>query len=145
MTKTPAKSRRKAAPTSKTVALRACPNARRSQTSCIMDTPAYIVGRVTVKDWDAYGEYMKRTPKIIDQFGGRFIARGADIEALEGEPENRRMVIIEFPSVEKAKAFYHSDAYQNARQIRANAAEAQFVVLEGFPLSAWEDAVEQSL
>ena len=109
-----------------------------------MDTLAYIVGRVTITDWDAYREYMKRTPKIIDQFGGRFVARGADIETLEGEPETRRMVIIEFPSIEKAKAFYHSDAYQNARQIRANAAEAKFVVLEGFPLSAWEDAVEQS-
>ncbi|HCR30625.1 MAG TPA: DUF1330 domain-containing protein [Opitutae bacterium] len=107
-----------------------------------MDTPAYIVGRVTVKDWDAYGEYVKRTPKIIDQFGGKFIARGADIEVLEGKAETRRMVIIEFPSLEKAKAFYRSDAYQNARQIRTNAAEAQFVAIEGFPLSAWENAIE---
>lgn len=110
-----------------------------------MDTPAYIVGRVTVTDWDAYQEYMKRTPKIIDRFGGRFIARGADIETLEGEKETRRMVIIEFPSAEKAKAFYHSDAYQEARNIRADAAKAQFLVLDGFPLSAWKEAVEQSL
>ena len=115
------------------------------QISCIVDTPAYIVGRVTVEDWDAYGEYIKRTPKIIDQFGGRFIARGVVSEALEGKSETRRMVIIEFPSLEKAKAFYRSDAYQNARQIRANADEAQFVAIEGFPLSAWENAVEHSL
>ena len=91
------------------------------QISCIVDTPAYIVGRVTVEDWDAYGEYIKRTPKIIDQFGGRFIARGVVSEALEGKSETGRMVIIEFPSLEKAKAFYRSDAYQNTRQIRANA------------------------
>jgi len=110
-----------------------------------MATPASIVGRVTVTDWDAYREYMKRTPKIIDQFGGRFIARGADIDTLEGEKETRRMVIIEFPSIEKAKAFYQSDAYQNARQIRANSAEAQFVVLDGFPPTAWNEALEQSL
>lgn len=109
-----------------------------------METPAYIVGRVNVTDWDTYREYMKRTPKIISQSGGRFIARGADIHTLEGAPETSRMVIIEFPSNEKAKAFYQSDAYRRARQIRANAAEAQFVVLDGFPLSAWEEAVEQS-
>ena len=108
------------------------------------DTPkAYWIANVTVTDPEAYSGYQAIAPVAFAKFGARFIARG-EAETLEGEAWHRR-VIIEFPSVEKAQMFYHSDAYQNARQIRANAAEAQFVVLEGFPFSAWEDAVEQSL
>lgn len=92
---------------------------------------AYLIARINVTDWDTYQEYMKLTPDIIASHNGRFISRGGELSTLEGEEESRRVVIIEFDSVEAAKAFYHSDAYQKAVQVRANAADAQFIVVGG--------------
>lgn len=92
---------------------------------------AYIVARVEVTDWARYREYTKLTPGLIAQYGGKFIVRGGESVLLEGEPETRRMVIIEFPSLEQAKAFYHSPGYTEARAVRAGAAIAQFLAVEG--------------
>jgi uncharacterized protein (DUF1330 family) len=109
-----------------------------------MNTPAYLVIRVNVTDWDVYGEYMKHTPRVLNEYGGRFIARGANPETLEGEPENLRIVIVEFPSMERAKSFYNSKDYQALKQMRGGAAEAQFVAIDAYPIDEWQKAVEAS-
>ncbi len=93
---------------------------------------AYIIARVEVRDWDRYREYMKHTPGVIARFGGRFIVRGAETHTLEGSPETRRVVVIEFPSLERAKAFYASEAYGAAKALRDGAGEAQFIAMDGF-------------
>lgn len=92
---------------------------------------AYMIVRVKVTDMTQYQEYMKLTPAIVEEFGGTFIARGGDVLTLEGEDETRRVVLVAFPSVEQAKAFYNSEAYQAAIAVRKDAAEAQFIVIEG--------------
>jgi uncharacterized protein (DUF1330 family) len=93
--------------------------------------PAYIIARVEVTDWDKYGQYLKVTPGVIAQYGGRFIARGGEMVALEGPEETKRLVLLEFPSMARAKAWYHSEEYQNAKKIRAGAATAFFVAIDG--------------
>ncbi len=93
--------------------------------------PAYIIARVSVTDWDKYNEYIKVTPEIIAKFGGRFIVRGGETVTLEGPEEKWRMVVVEFPDLEKAKEFYYSPEYTDAKKIREGAALAQFVALEG--------------
>lgn len=93
--------------------------------------PAYIIARVQVTDWSRYQEYTKATPGAIARFGGKFIVRGGKVVALEGEPETRRLVVIEFPSLEQAQAFYDSPEYSAARAIRAGAAVGQFLAVEG--------------
>jgi uncharacterized protein (DUF1330 family) len=93
--------------------------------------PAYIIARVEVTDWTRYKEYTQATPDIIARYGGRFIVRGGQVVTLEGPPENRRLVILEFPSLEQAKAFYHSPDYTRARQLRAGAAIGQFLAVQG--------------
>jgi uncharacterized protein (DUF1330 family) len=93
--------------------------------------PAYIIARVDVTDWPRYSEYMKVTPGVISRYGGKFIARGGEMLTLEGETEIRRVVIIEFPSLEKAKEFYHSDEYRDTKNLRKGAATAQFLVIDG--------------
>lgn len=92
---------------------------------------AYVIARIHVTDWERYKEYVKATPAVIAKFGGRFIARGGETVTLEGPAETRRVVLIEFPSMEKAKAFYASAEYQNVMKLRSNAAEAQLVAIEG--------------
>jgi uncharacterized protein (DUF1330 family) len=92
---------------------------------------AYIIARINVTDADQYGEYIKVTPGIIAKFGGRFIVRGGNMVTLEGPEEKWRIVVIEFPDLQKAQDFYHSADYADAKKIREGAALAQFVAIEG--------------
>ena len=92
---------------------------------------AYIVIRITVTDPIQLKEYQRVAPSIIDKFGGKLLARGGEVVPLEGPTENRRIVIIEFPSMEEAKNFYHSPEYTAAIELRKDAAEFESVVVEG--------------
>jgi uncharacterized protein (DUF1330 family) len=92
---------------------------------------AYIIAFVNVTDRKRYSEYMKVTPGVIAKFGGRFIARGGRMMTLEGMEETRRVVLIEFPTFERAEAFYHSDEYGNTKKMRIGAATATFLLAEG--------------
>lgn len=92
---------------------------------------AYMIARVNVTDWDKYNEYIKMTPDIIAQYGGRFIVRGGETVTLEGPEEKWRIVVVEFPDLAGAEEFYHSPEYAAAKDIRTGAAEAQFVAVSG--------------
>ena len=92
---------------------------------------AYIVGQIDVTNPQQYSEYTKLTPAIMEKFGGRFMTRGGKAETLEGVPAKGRVVVIEFPSYERAREFYNSVEYQTAKKARAGAATVQFVLVEG--------------
>ncbi len=92
---------------------------------------AYLLARVEITDWDRYKEYTKVTPGAIAKYGGKFIVRAGDMVTLEGPEETRRVVLIEFPSFEKAKEFYYSQEYQEAKKLRAGAATGQFLAIDG--------------
>lgn len=98
----------------------------------LQQTPkAYLLVQVEVTNPQQYGEYTKLSPGIIEKFGGRFLARGGRTATLEGPAAAGRVVVIEFPSFERAKAFYDSPEYVAARKVRAGAANAQMVLVEG--------------
>jgi uncharacterized protein (DUF1330 family) len=90
---------------------------------------AYWIANVTVTDPDAYQGYQALAPAAFARFGARFLARG-EAETLEGRDWQRR-VIIEFDSMEQARACYASAEYQAARQKRAGACEADIALIEG--------------
>ncbi len=92
---------------------------------------AYMIARVNVTDWDKYNEYIKVTPGIIAKYDGRFIVRGGETVTFEGPEEKWRIVVVEFPDLEKAKEFYYSPEYTDAKKIREGAALAQFVAIDG--------------
>jgi len=92
---------------------------------------AYIIARINVTDADQYKEYINVTPGIIAKYDGRFIVRGGEKVTLEGPEEKWRIVVIEFPDLPKAKEFYYSPEYTDARKIREGAALAQFVAIRG--------------
>jgi len=93
--------------------------------------PAYLIARVTITDPEQYRHYLNATPAIIEKYGGKAIAQSTDPITLEGPDETRRIVILQFPSVDKAKEFYHSPEYQEARKLREGAAVGELVVVEG--------------
>ena len=98
----------------------------------LQQTPkAYLLVQVDVTNPQQYGEYTKLSPAIIEKFGGRFLARGGRSATLEGPAAAGRVVVIEFPSFERAQAFYDSPEYVAARKVRAGAAKAQMLLVEG--------------
>ena len=105
---------------------------------------AYIIAHVDVENWEAYREYMRHTPRVIRQFGGRFIARGGDMVTLEGPTETLRVVLIEFPSMEQATAFYNSADYARTKKLREGGGSARFVAIDGYSNELWQAAVEES-
>lgn len=105
---------------------------------------AYIVAHVHVEDADAYREYMRHTPRVIERFGGRFVVRGGAMETLEGPEETLRVVVIEFPSMDAARGFYRSEEYARIKTLRNGAGTAKFVLLDGYPIEAWRAAAAES-
>ena len=93
--------------------------------------PAYLIYRAHVHDAEAYRAYMARTPDAIAAFGGRFLARGGETVTLEGAPETARVIIVEFPSLDAARAFYDSAIYREAKTFRRDCADVQMVVVDG--------------
>ena len=93
--------------------------------------PAYLLAQIQVRDWDTYRTYAARTPAIIAKHGGRFLVRGGETELLEGEGAGRRIVVLEFPSMEAVRAFYHSPEYQEAKRIRTSCSDGQFLIVQG--------------
>lgn len=93
---------------------------------------AYIIVRMNVTNWDQYKEYTKVTPGVIEKFGGRFLVRGGETITLEGPEETQRIVVLEFPSLEKAKEFYYSKEYAEAKRLREGAANASILLIDGY-------------
>lgn len=92
---------------------------------------SYVVIRVRADDPGKLKEYQQVAPSIIDKYNGKFLARGGEVATLEGPEENRRIVIIEFPSLKVAKEFYNSEEYQNAIKLRSGVAEFELIAIEG--------------
>ena len=92
---------------------------------------AYIIVDVTITDPARYEEYKKLTPASLIPFEGKFIVRGGPTTVLEGERLPGRIVVIEFPSLEKAKSWWASDTYAPAKAIRQSAAITDMIVVEG--------------
>jgi uncharacterized protein (DUF1330 family) len=91
----------------------------------------YVIAQIDVTNTQQYGEYAKRSPDIIAKYGGRFIARAGRTVTLEGPAARSRVVIIEYPSFERAQAFFTSPEYQQIKKLREGAANAQFILVEG--------------
>ncbi|MFZ0748969.1 MAG: DUF1330 domain-containing protein, partial [Pyrinomonadaceae bacterium] len=66
--------------------------------------PAYIVVEIEVEDPVRYEDYKKMVPPSLAAYGGRFLVRGGQVENLEGDWAPKRLVMVEFPSVDQAKA-----------------------------------------
>jgi len=93
--------------------------------------PAFVIADIDVHDLERYEDYKAGSPASIAEFGGRFVARGGAVEALEGDWEPSRVVIIEFPDADSVRRWYHSDGYQALKAIRDEAASGRFLMVAG--------------
>ena len=92
---------------------------------------AYVVVDIDIRDPEAYKEYIRLAPASIRLYGGKYIARGGRTEVLEGNWVPKRLVIVEFDSVDRARQWLDSPEYAPARAIRQAAAGADMVAIEG--------------
>jgi uncharacterized protein (DUF1330 family) len=93
--------------------------------------PGYIIADVEITDPVEYEEYRKLAPASLAPFGGRFLVRGGAVEVLEGEWQPGRFVVLEFDSVEQARAWYDSEEYRAARTIRQRASRSKVILAAG--------------
>lgn len=92
---------------------------------------AYIIANVKVTNPEQYEQYKKLSTIAMQTYGAEVCIRGGKVEVLEGDWTPDRVVLLKFPSVEKARAFNDSPEYSAARQSRQGAAVMRMVLVEG--------------
>jgi uncharacterized protein (DUF1330 family) len=93
--------------------------------------PAYFIADLDVTDPAGFEEYRKLVPDTIQKYGGRYLVRGGAAEALEGDWHPKRVVVLEFPSLEQAKRWYNSEDYRDPRALRFKTATTNLILVEG--------------
>ena len=92
---------------------------------------AYVIADVEITNPVEYEDYKRMVPATLEAFGGKFVARGGEVAVLEGAWRPNRLVIIEFESVERARAWWASEEYRAAKELRQQHSVGSLVVVEG--------------
>jgi uncharacterized protein (DUF1330 family) len=94
--------------------------------------PAYIVSLIRPIDRDLSDQYRAIAAETIAQYGGRYVVRGGLIsEVIEGESSDRRVIVLEFPDADSARAWYASPEYAKAKEIAPRAFGRTMLLAEG--------------
>jgi uncharacterized protein (DUF1330 family) len=93
--------------------------------------PAYIIADVTTTDQATMDEYRQQVPATVEKFGGRFLVRGGALQSVEGTWKPNRLVIIEFPSLARAREWYDSKEYAGPKDLRIKAGRTNLLMVEG--------------
>jgi uncharacterized protein (DUF1330 family) len=93
--------------------------------------PAYFIAEIEITDPVGFDEYRQLVPATIQQYGGRYIVRGGATETLEGDWQPKRVVVLEFPSLEQARSWYNSEAYRAPKALRFKTAKSKVILAEG--------------
>ena len=93
--------------------------------------PAYLLARLVVHDDAKYAEYRAQVPPVIAAHGGRYLVRGGAVDVKEGDPPDGRLVVVEFPDMASAHAFYGSAEYAPLLKLRTDSTESEVMIVEG--------------
>lgn len=93
--------------------------------------PAYVIVEISVTNKEAYEEYKTLAADSIAFYGGKYLIRGGKTETLEGNWHPERLVMLEFPSFERASEWYNSGMYAIAKPIRLKNAKSRMLLVEG--------------
>jgi uncharacterized protein (DUF1330 family) len=93
--------------------------------------PAYFVVELDVKNAEAMGPYREAVPATLAQYGGKFLARGGKAELVEGSPEAKRIVILEFADAAAIKRWYNSPEYRKILPGRLANSTGRAIIVEG--------------
>jgi uncharacterized protein (DUF1330 family) len=94
---------------------------------------AYLLVDLEVTDPAGFEEYRQQVPQTIAKYGGRYLVRGGKTEVLEGNWQPKRVVVLEFPSVEQARRWYDCEEYRGPKALRMKTARTNVILAEGAP------------
>jgi uncharacterized protein (DUF1330 family) len=92
---------------------------------------AYVIVEIDITDAVGYKEYKKQAAATVHKYGGKYIVRGGKTEVLEGDWDPKRIVILEFPSMERAKEWLNCEEYREPRKLRHATAKTNMILVEG--------------
>jgi uncharacterized protein (DUF1330 family) len=90
----------------------------------------YVIMQLEVTDTEKHAKYREIATPMVEKYGGKYLARGGKMEVVEGQ-SLPRVVIVEFPSMERFKSFYNAPEYQEAKALRRSATQGNMLVVEG--------------
>jgi len=93
--------------------------------------PAYIIVNIEVTDPEGFARYRAAVPPVIAAHGGRYLVRGGELHVMEGAPGWQRLVVLEFPTLAAARAFYSSAEYAPLLALRLATSRSEMVMVEG--------------
>jgi uncharacterized protein (DUF1330 family) len=93
---------------------------------------AYIIVQIRITNAETFQKYAVQVAPTLAQYDGRYVIRGGEYEVLEGEWPQWRHVVLEFPSVERAREWYDSPEYAPLKALRMRASHGQAIVIEGY-------------
>jgi uncharacterized protein (DUF1330 family) len=92
---------------------------------------AYIIVEIEVTDPVGYEEYKQLAGATVEQYGGKYIVRGGTAEKLEGNWDPKRIVILQFETMERAKEWLNCEEYREPRKMRHRTAKTNMILVEG--------------
>ena len=92
---------------------------------------AYVIVEIEIVDPAGYEAYKKLAGATVEKYGGKYLVRGGQTEVLEGNWKPKRIVVLEFPSTDRAKAWLNSEEYREPRKMRHATAKTHMLVVEG--------------
>lgn len=92
---------------------------------------AYIVAEVTITNEDQMKLYREWSTRAMQEYGAEVLVRGGRVEPLEGDWKPQRVVVLKFNDMATAQAYYHSETYTHARQVREGAGSIRMFAVEG--------------
>ena len=99
---------------------------------------AYVISDLDVRDQELIKQYRLLAQESIAKYGGRYLARGGAIEAVEGGWAPKSLIIVEFPDMERARAWYRSPEYAEALKVRRHALDRRLIFVDGLPPASKE-------
>ena len=94
--------------------------------------PVYLIIDITIIDQDVYGEFVARVPAVVEQYGGRYLARSGEVSTMVGDWQPERIVLIEFETIEQVQEFFASPEYLALVPLREQSATSRAIIVEGY-------------
>ena len=92
----------------------------------------YLIVRINIKNVELFQQYPPLSTKAVEKFGGKYLIRGGAVEIMEGQWRAERTTIVEFESFNKAKEFYNSLEYDEAKKVRHESTDTDLILIEGY-------------
>ncbi len=92
---------------------------------------AFVIVEIEIRNPETYERYKQLAPPSIAAYGGRYVVRGGEVETLEGEWKPKRLVVLEFPTVDLARAWWASSEYAEGKALRHSCADTKMILVPG--------------